>query len=118
LTRGWDITNIHINKLDRAGVEKDIDHYWTTYGKPIWVTEFACVNDNYQFTPCTNQGQIDDFINMIVPLLESDSRVYAYGYSDGEGLGDVWPSTKNGRLSASGQTYLNAIKKYANKETC
>ena len=20
------------------------DHYWKTYGKPIWVTEFACVN--------------------------------------------------------------------------
>lgn len=109
----WDITNIHINKVDRAGVLADIDHYANTYGKPIWVSEFACVDDQNGFTPCTDQGQINDYINMIVPLFEADSRILAYHYSDGEGLGSVWPSTRNGQLSASGQTYLNAIKKYA-----
>lgn len=57
----WDFTAIHVNKNNLDGVKKDIvcflverrvtklrwpaqDHYWTTYGKPIWVTEFACVN--------------------------------------------------------------------------
>ena len=57
----WDITAIHVNKNSLDGVKKDIvsahmvlaslpsltcmrpkDHY-RKYGKPIWVTEFACV---------------------------------------------------------------------------
>ncbi|KAG6865179.1 hypothetical protein C0991_004622 [Blastosporella zonata] len=57
----WDFTAVHINKNNIAGVKKDIvsptplmhnrwalsvkqEHYWNTYKKPIWVTEFACVN--------------------------------------------------------------------------
>ncbi|KAG6813934.1 hypothetical protein H0H92_005188 [Tricholoma furcatifolium] len=40
----WNFTSVHINKNDINGVKKDIEHYWNTYNKPIWVTEFACVN--------------------------------------------------------------------------
>ena len=60
----WDFTAIHVNK-NSLNVVKNIvsdvvcfcknpavivivacfqDHYWKTYGKPIWVTELACVN--------------------------------------------------------------------------
>ena len=39
----WDITAIHVNKNNMDGVRKDIDHYWNTYGKPIWVTEVSAV---------------------------------------------------------------------------
>ncbi len=95
-----------------AGVQKDLDYYWTTYGKPMWITEFACVDDANGFTPCTDQTQINTFINEIVDLFENDSRVYAYAYSTGEGLGDVWPLWSGSGLTASGQTYLNAISKY------
>lgn len=70
-----------MNKLDAAGIQKDIDHYWNTYGKPIWVTEFACVNDVNGFAPCTNQATINAFIKTAVDILENDSRVYAYAYS-------------------------------------
>ncbi|WVR07899.1 hypothetical protein IAU60_004942 [Kwoniella sp. DSM 27419] len=112
ITVPWDITAIHVNKLDMAGVKKDIDHYWNKWGKPIWVTEFACVNDVGTFEPSTDQGQIDTFINEIVDLFESDDRVHAYAYSNGAGLDNVWPMWKDGALSASGQTYLNAISKY------
>ena len=35
----WDVTNLHINKLDMEGVKKDLDHYWDTYKKPMWVIE-------------------------------------------------------------------------------
>jgi hypothetical protein len=55
------------------------DHY-ASYGKPIWVTEFACVDDVNGFVPCTDQGEINSFINDIVDLFESDSRVAAYAY--------------------------------------
>jgi hypothetical protein len=32
--------------------------------------------------------------------------------SEGMGLGDVWPPYKDGQLTESGRTYLNAISKY------
>jgi len=108
----WDFTAIHINKNSLDGVKKDIDYYWNTYQKPLWVTEFACVDDANGFTPCTDQGEINDFINQIVPYLESHPHVYAYAYSNGLGLGNVWPLMNGNSLSASGQTYLAAISKY------
>ncbi|KAJ7170778.1 glycosyl hydrolase catalytic core-domain-containing protein [Mycena crocata] len=108
----WDFTAIHVNKNNMAGVRKDIDHY-AQYGKPIWVTEFACVDDENGFTPCTDQGEINDYINDIVDLFESDGRIAAYAYSNGYGLGNVWPmTTSSGALSASGKTYVAAISKY------
>jgi hypothetical protein len=70
------------------------------------------VDDSTGFVPCTDQGEINNYIAQIVDLFEADDRVHAYAYSDGEGLGDVWPTVKNGQLSASGQAYLNALKKY------
>lgn len=112
ISQDWDITNLHINKNSMAGVKEDLDHYWNTYGKPMWVTEFACVNDVNGFVPCTDQSEIDQYISDIVALFESDSRVYAYAYSDGLGLGSVWPSVSGGSLSASGQSYLNAISQH------
>ncbi|KAL7415240.1 glycosyl hydrolase catalytic core-domain-containing protein [Mrakia frigida] len=107
----WDFTTVHINKNSMDGVRADLDHY-ATYGKPLWVTEFACVDDSSSFIPCTDQTKINTYINEIVDLLEADSRVMAYAYSDGMGLGSVWPTVSNGALSASGQTYLAAISKY------
>ncbi|WRT69895.1 uncharacterized protein IL334_006886 [Kwoniella shivajii] len=112
ITVPWDITNIHVNKNSMDGVKADIDYYYNTFGKPIWVTEFACVDDSSSFIPCTDQSEINTFINEIVALFESDSRVHAYAYSNGDGLGDVWPMYQNGALSESGQTYINAIAAY------
>ncbi|KJA26197.1 glycoside hydrolase family 128 protein [Hypholoma sublateritium FD-334 SS-4] len=111
ITTPWDFTAVHINKNSLAGVQKDIAHY-KKYGKPIWVTEFACVDDVNGFTPCTDQGEINAFINAVVPYFERTPDVYAYAYSNGLGLGDVWPLMDGGALSESGKTYLAAISKY------
>ncbi|WWD20455.1 hypothetical protein CI109_104931 [Kwoniella shandongensis] len=108
----FDIVNLHINKNSMEGVKADLDYYWSVYQKPMWVTEFACVDDSSSFIPCTDQGEINSYINDIVDLFEADDRVYAYAYSNGEGLGDVWPMTVNGALTQSGQTYINAVSKY------
>ncbi|KAF8899886.1 hypothetical protein CPB84DRAFT_1779617 [Gymnopilus junonius] len=99
----WDFTAIHINKNSMDGVKKDIEHYMT-YGKPIWVTEFACVDGKSR--------KINNFISDIVPYFESNSNIFAYAYSNGEGLGNVWPLMKGDSLSESGKTYLDAISKY------
>ncbi|KAJ3488079.1 hypothetical protein NLJ89_g11652 [Agrocybe chaxingu] len=107
----WDFTAVHINKNNLDGVKKDIAHYMT-YGKPIWVTEFACVNDHDGFVPCTDQKEINNFIDDVVPYFESEPNVYAYAYSNGLGLGDVWPLMNGDSLSESGRTYLAAISRY------
>lgn len=99
ISTSWDITNLHINKNSMDGVKADIDYYYNTYSKPIWVTEFACVDDSTDFVPCTDQSEINTFINDIVALFESDDRVQAYAYSTGEGLSPEWDMISNGALT-------------------
>jgi hypothetical protein len=119
------------------------------YGKPIWVTEFACVDgkwlcfflikafhllahpvDTQGFTPCSDQQEINNFINEIVPYLQGNPNISAYAYSNGLGLGELWPLMQGNSLrysfflmqcikilsscchSESGKTYLAAIEKY------
>ncbi|OAQ98885.1 hypothetical protein LLEC1_00757 [Akanthomyces lecanii] len=96
------------------GVQDDIDHYWNTYGKPTWVTEFTCVSDQPRWEPCEDQAQISRFISDVVDLLEKNEHVMAYAYTDGGGLSpNRTPTSNDGpKLSGSGRTYLNAIKKY------
>lgn len=109
---GWDVTSIHINKPNLSETMKDIDYYWNKYQKPIWVSEFACVHDQPSWNPCTDQSEINAFINAVVPYFESNPHVVAYGASNGEGLGNTWPliDAQTTNLSATGLTYLNAIK--------
>jgi hypothetical protein len=106
----WDVTSIHVNKNSIEGVKEDVEYYVQKYGKPVFVSEFACVDDKNGFTACTDQGQINTFINQTVAYFEGNKDVIAYGASNGEGLGTVWPlTTSSGALSATGQAYLNAI---------
>ena len=49
--------------------------------------------DQNGFKPCTDQVEINAFINDIVSFLEGHPHVYAYAYSNGEGLGSTWPLT-------------------------
>nr|ODN97641.1 hypothetical protein L204_03060 [Cryptococcus depauperatus CBS 7855] len=107
-----DIMNIHVNKNNADGIKADINHYWNTYGLPMSVTEFACVDDSTGFVPCENQNEINNFIYTAVDIFETDSRIVGYAYSNGYGLSDPWTMVKNGQLTESGQTYLNAISKY------
>lgn len=111
ISRSWDITSIHINKPDMAGVIADVQYYRAKYGKPIFVSEFACVYDHLQFTACTNQTQINQFIVDAVNYFEQQPDVIAYGPSNGAGLGTVWPLTnQQGTLTPTGQAYLNVVK--------
>ncbi|KAJ7801286.1 hypothetical protein B0H14DRAFT_3489802 [Mycena olivaceomarginata] len=79
ISTDWDFTTVHVNKNNMIGVKADLDHY-ASYDKPLWVTEFACVDDVNGFTPCTDQEEINDYINQIVDLFQTDSRVAAYAY--------------------------------------
>lgn len=111
ISTDWEVTSIHINKPNVSEAQKDVEYYSSTYGKKIWVSEFACVHDQPSWEPCTDQDEINNFINDVVSYFESNDDVVAYGPSNGAGLGEVWPLTdSNGALTTSGQTYLSAIK--------
>lgn len=108
----WDITNVHVNKNSLAGAKASIDYYYNKYGKPIWVTEFACVDDAHNFTPCSDPGQQVQFLNDVVDFFQNDPRVAAYAISNGIGLGTWQLTDSSGGLTTVGNAYLNAIKKY------
>jgi hypothetical protein len=112
LDADWDVTNIHINVNTLAGVQKDVEYYVSKYGKKVWVSEFACVSaGNGFFNPCTDQNEINNFINEVVPWLQANESVAAYAASNGEGLGTTWPLFhSDGSLSETGMTYLSAVK--------
>ena len=106
----WDVTNIHVNKNSLEGVQQDIEYYVSTYGKKVWVAELACVDDKDEFTPCSDQGEIDSFLQQAIPWLQANESVVAYAPSNGAGLGDTWPLfTEDGDLSATGKTYLSVL---------
>ncbi|KAF1824414.1 glycoside hydrolase family 128 protein, partial [Dissoconium aciculare CBS 342.82] len=109
VARSWDVTSIHVNAPSVEQARAVVDYYVRTYRKPVWVSEFACVRPRPTWQPCTDQGEIDAFIRGMVTYLEGNPDVVAYGPSNGEGLGTVWPLTKGGALTASGKTYLSAI---------
>lgn len=100
--------------------------------RPLLPSELSDVNG---FVPCTDQTEINSFINEIVPYMQAHPQIYAYAYSNGLGLGDVWPLMNGNSLrsvcvciwceqepnilllsfphtSESGKTYLNAIRRY------
>lgn len=61
------------------------------------------------FTPCTDQGEINTFINDVVSYFERTADVYAYAYSNGLGLGDVWPLMDGSALRCAFLLPLTAV---------
>lgn len=109
----WDYTCIHTNKPNVTGVKQDVEYYLAKYKKPIWVSEFACVDDQ-TWTPCTDPNGIKSFIQDVVAFLQGNESVAAYGYSNGNGLGSAWPmiDSSTGAITTSGQVYLDTISAF------
>ena len=102
----WDFTCIHANKNSSDGVKADVEYYATKYGKPVWVAEFSCMNDE-EWTACEDPVS---FIKETVQYLEGEERVVAYGYSNGDGLPEDWKLFDGqGEITANGKVYLEAL---------
>lgn len=106
----WDYTCIHTNKNTSQGVMDDVGYYWWKYGKPIWVSEFSCIDDE-TWVGC-DQETVYSFIPEVVDFFNTNDSVVAYGYSNGAGLGDVWPliNSVTGDLTPSGNCYLDVLQ--------
>jgi hypothetical protein len=74
IDRPWDITNIHINKNNMAGVKASIDYYYNKYKKPLWVSEFACVLRLASCLPCPSEDNPADDLAPYHPSAASTTR--------------------------------------------
>lgn len=112
LSVDWDVTTIHIYKTDVGEAEDVIDHY-AQLGKPIWVTEWACVDTSSGFVGCEDINQITGFIKSMVDMMEKKDIVRGYSaISAGYGLSENWGFVNGGQLSTAGQAYMSAISNY------
>ena len=109
----WDFSVIHTNKPTIDGVKEDVEYYLAKYKKPVWVAEFACVEDK-TWTLIDDDVRIATFIRDTVDFLQGNESVVAYGYSLGNGLGKTWPmiNDQTGKITAAGEVYLEAVSKY------
>lgn len=108
-----DVINVHIFKNKASEIKTDLDHF-AKYGKPMWITEMACI-DYSSGTAYCNQQETDAFINEAIKILEADSRVAAYAWSDAYN-GPAEKLTSNGsNLSSTGSQFKKVVASYAKK---
>ncbi|KAG9744213.1 hypothetical protein KCU75_g15140, partial [Aureobasidium melanogenum] len=92
--------------------------YVSKFGKPVWVSEFTCVNDT-NWSSCGDQDTVNSFIDGMVQYFEGNDNVIAYGANNGEGVPGVWNLMTNDwppQLTATGQHYQSVLKNLASKK--
>lgn len=57
-----------------------VDHYWTTYGLPVWITEFAMHDWGGNYTTQAMMDANEQFLDIVIPALENRSYVEAYSF--------------------------------------
>ena len=80
-----------------------VDHFWNTYGLPIWLTEFAIHDWGGNYTDQEIMDANEQFLDVVVPALESRSYVEAYSFYNWfddstiiEDVGGLWTPTNVG----------------------
>ncbi|GAA5826014.1 hypothetical protein JCM11251_000092 [Rhodosporidiobolus azoricus] len=92
ITTDWDFTAVQIYQSTLEGVQGVIDHYVSTYSKPIVVTEWGCVDTSSGFIAVTDQSLINSFVADCVEFFEKNSDIQGYAaIVQGSGLGAAWP---------------------------
>lgn len=106
-----DMIAVHIFKDNMDGVKTVLNHF-AQYGKPMWITEFACINYEGPSPVYCDQDKVDSMLTSMVELFEADPRVAAYAVSDAANgpYGDLTLNQQGQQLTQTGQTYWNAIK--------
>lgn len=111
-----EIIAVHIFQDNMDGVKGVLDHF-AQYGKPMWITEFACINYQGPSPVYCDQGKVDSMLQQMVELFESDSRVAAYSVSDASNgpFGDLTPNQQGQSLSATGKSYMASVQQATNQ---
>ncbi|KAN0063259.1 hypothetical protein ACQY0O_004423 [Thecaphora frezii] len=111
-----DAINVHIFQNSIEGVKGVLDHF-AQYNKPLWITEFACIN--YQVSPTVycSQQDTDNLITQAIKLFESDDRVAAYAISDAYNGPNsaLTPDHDGTSLSKTGKVFIAAVQSATSK---
>jgi len=117
----WDVTSVHVNKPSAAEGKAVVEYYVQKFGRPVWVSEFTCVNDK-DWSSCGNQSVVNTFIDEMVEYFEGNDDVVAYGANTGEGVPGVWnlfANTWPQQLTATGKHYQAVLESLLeDKESC
>lgn len=84
-----------------------VDHYWNTYGLPLWITEFTIHDWGGNYTDQEILDANEQFLDIVLPELESRTYVEAYSYYQHfddalalEDVGGLWTPTNVGDVYA------------------
>jgi hypothetical protein len=92
---------VHWYNCDGASLSWYIDQF-KQFGKPIWLTEFACAYDGD-----TSPAGQEAYMREALPLLESDPQVARYSWFSGAQLPNARLLNDDGTLTSLGQLYTS-----------
>lgn len=100
-----DAIAVHVYRCDPDGVMQYIQEFKARYRKPIWVTEFACLESNQPI----NEAVELNYMQQVVQLFENEPSIVRYAWFTGR-----YPTNpvinllgNDGELTKLGQTYLS-----------
>lgn len=99
-----DAIAVHVYRCDPNGIMEYLQEFKTRYQKPIWVTEFACLESSETITDAVELN----YMQQIVPLFENEPSIERYAWFTGRY--SISPVVNilgnNGQLTKLGRTYL------------
>jgi hypothetical protein len=69
------------------------------FGKPIWLTEFACDNSH-------GEADQEAYMRAAVPYLEGNSHVFRYSWFNASNISNALVMNADGTLTALGKVYV------------
>jgi hypothetical protein len=99
-----DYIGAHWYACTKSALQGYLQQYETRYGKPIWLTEFSCLDSSNITTAVETQYQAD-----AVALLEGDPMVFRYAWFTGRSTQQpaIDLLAGSGQLTPLGQAYLS-----------
>jgi hypothetical protein len=76
------------------------------FGKPIWLTEFACGGNDSGGNPYSVAEQ-QAYMEAAIPYLESNPNIYRYSWFNATPIPNAVLMNSDGSLTALGQTYVS-----------
>ena len=106
-----DAVAVHSYIRDPYAFLRYVDGIYNRYKKPLWITEFAPTD--WASPTSVTVSEVVNFINIVIPALESRPHVQRYSWYCGtmpgpNVLGTAALFNSNGTLTAAGTAYKNA----------
>ena len=105
-----DFVVVHWYGTDAHQLESFLEDMHTTFGRPLWLTEFAY--SHFGASPAPTSAQVESFLREAVPMLDRNPHVERYAYfgaptNVGTWVGEASNFTDQGHsLTPIGQLYL------------